>query len=341
MNRKKFLAGLISGTGLFFTDISGLSAASTNRHKHIKVPPYLKVGDKIGITCPSGAVTAKEIEACIRQLENWGFQPVIGNTVGKKDFTFGGTDEERIQDFQLMIDQAEIKAILCARGGYGVVRIIDQLDFSSFRHQPKWVIGFSDITVFHSHLHAQGFASLHAKMCGSFPVDWAKADTIQTETINTIKSALMGEPLLYKVLPNSYNRLGMTKGLLVGGNLKMLETMAATPSDISTRGKILFVEDVGEALYNIDRMFCNLLRTGKLHHLKGLIIGSFTSIRPDPPEETFGKTVYEIVTEKIKNFDFPVCFDFPVGHQKNNVALKCGLPHQLIITANEVTLREA
>jgi muramoyltetrapeptide carboxypeptidase len=231
-----------------------------------------------------------------------------------------------------MINRKDIKAILCARGGYGAVRIIDQLDFSPLKKYPKWIIGYSDITVFHSHLHAHaGKASLHAKMTEGFPSDPSLFEPVQLQALDTIRRALFGEPLQYSVPANVRNRTGEAGGILIGGNLKMIETLAATNSDIDTRNKIFFVEDVGEALYSIDRMFCNLKRSGKLTHLKALIVGSFSSIRPDDPKEPFGKTIYDIVWEQVKEFNYPVCFDFSVGHQKNNVALKCGVPHQLVV----------
>ena len=306
-----------------------------------KIPPHLKPGDAIGITCPSGFALAEDVAPAIQYLQSWGLEVVVGNTVGKKDHTFGGTDQERAEDFQNMINRSDLKAILCAHGGYGAVRIIDQLDFSPFKKYPKWVIGFSDITVFHSHLHAYvGVASLHAKMAEGFPSDPSKFEPVQFQALESIRKALFGEPLQYTVPAQVRNRIGEASGILIGGNLKMIETLAATNSDIDTRDKIFFVEDVGEALYSIDRMFCNLQRSGKLSHLKALIVGSFTNIRPDDPKEPFGKTIYDIVWEQVKSYDYPVCFDFSVGHQKNNVALKCGVPHRLSVTDTNSVLTE-
>jgi muramoyltetrapeptide carboxypeptidase len=341
MNRKKFLASLGSASALILTDLSGASATVSPRTKKMVLPPYLKPGDTIGITSPAGFITEKEIQPAVEQIKSWGFTVLQGNTIGKRDFTFGGTDEERKNDFQAMVNNPDVKAILCARGGYGVVRIIDQIDFSAFKKNPKWVIGFSDITVFHSHLHTNvGVASIHSKMCNSFPDDWSKAEPIQIDTILSLQKILSGEKLRYKAEPNEKNRPGTAEGLLVGGNLKMLETMSGTASDISTDGKILFVEDTGEALYNIDRMFCHLKRTGKLNKLKGLLVGGFTGIKAETPGDEFGKTVYDIVNEKIKEFDYPVCFGFPVGHQRNNFALKCGAHHKLTVTASDSLLEE-
>jgi len=270
-----------------------------------------------------------------------GFNIKIGDTVGKKDFTFGGTDAERLSDLQQMLDDKTIKAILFARGGYGGVRLVDQLNFKKFDRDPKWIIGFSDATVFHSHLNKKyRVASIHSKMCNSFPSDWNTAEPAQKETIESINKCLKGEKMRYVFTPNVKNRTGLAVGELVGGNLKTLESLAGSASDISTKDKILFVEDTGEYLYSIDRMFWNLKRSGKLEKLKGLIIGGF-KVKPDDPNEVFGKTLEDIVLEKVSEYSYPVCFDFPVGHQKNNFALKCGALHTLGVHLNECRLSES
>jgi muramoyltetrapeptide carboxypeptidase len=303
-------------------------------------PAFLKMGDIIGITSPAGYITPEEIQPAIIQMESWGFKIKVGDTIGKKDFTFGGTDQERINDFQQMLDDPKVKAIMCARGGYGAVRIIDKLNWSKFKLKPKWIIGFSDITVFHSHLNRNfGIASIHSKMCNSFPDDWSKAEPIQIETIESIRDALKGIKIKYSAIPNASNKAGIGTGVLVGGNLKTLESLAGSASDIKTEGKILFVEDTGEYLYSIDRMFWNLKRSGKLSKLKGLIVGGF-KVKIETDTEDFGKTLQDIVLEKIKEYNYPVCFDFPVGHQRNNFALKCGMKHRMMISANEVSLVE-
>lgn len=303
-------------------------------------PSYLKTGDIIGITAPAGYIIQQEIQSAITKMESWGYKIKLGDTIDKRDFTFGGTDEERAKDFQQMLDDPKIKAIMCARGGYGAVRIIDKLNWEKFKAKPKWIIGFSDVTVFHSHLNKNlGIASIHSKMCNSFPDDWSQAEPIQIETIESIQKALSGVKMKYTALPNLQNKVGVADGVLIGGNLKMLETLAGTKSDLNTAGKILFVEDTGEYMYNIDRMFWNLKRTGKLSQLKGLIIGGF-KIKVDEDSDDFGRTLQEVVLEKIKAYRYPVCFDFPVGHQKNNYALKCGVKHRLTVFANEVSLNE-
>ena len=305
-----------------------------------RIPPYLRNGDTVGITCPAGWITAAEVQPSIQLIESWGFQVRLGSTVGKRDFSFGGTDAERAADFQQMLDDPSLRAILCARGGYGAVRIIDRLDFGRFARHPGWIIGFSDITVIHSHLNRNlRIASLHSKMCNSFPDDWSKAEPDQVTTILSIRQALSGERIDYSVVPDVNNKIGIAEGRLIGGNLKTLETLAGTASDIQTAGKILFVEDTGEYLYNIDRMFWNLERTGKLRDLKGLIIGGF-KIKPDDPGEEFGRTLYDIVLDRVRAYEYPVCFGFPVGHQKNNFALKCGVLHKLQVSKETVVFED-
>ena len=338
MNRKRFLNSMLTLSAIPALKI--LPDPFSDEPEKVKTPKYLSNGDVIGITAPAGHIDLTEIQPAVIQMESWGFKTKIGATIGKKDFTFGGTDEERATDFQQMLDDPNINAIMCARGGYGMVRIIDRLDFSKFVQQPKWIIGFSDLTVLHSHLNRNyGIASIHSKMCNSFPDDWSKAEDIQIVTINSIKQALIGEEMKYAADPNPSNIAGTAEGVLVGGNLKTIETLSGTKSDLNTAGKILFVEDTGEYLYSIDRMFWNLERTGKLAKLKGLIVGGF-KIRKDDEGEDFGRTVYDIVMEKVKKYEYPVCFDFPVGHQKNNYALKCGMKHRLEVKDSGAELRE-
>jgi muramoyltetrapeptide carboxypeptidase len=281
----------------------------------------------------------EDIQPAIKKINDWGFTVKIGETVGKKDFTYGGTDKERKRDMQKMLDDITVKAILCARGGYGFIRIIDDLDFKKFILHPKWIIGFSDVTLLHCHLQHFNIASVHAKMCNSFPSDWENAESVQKDTIESIRKSLTNEKMKYSVEPNVNNRTGTASGELAGGNLKTIESVFGSKSDLDTKNKILFLEDTGEYLYSVDRMFWSLKRAGKLSNLGGLIIGGF-KIKPDDEGEEFGKTLEEIVLEKVKEYNYPVCFDFPVGHQKNNFALKCGVLHQLKVTANECILTE-
>jgi len=339
MNRKYFLGSLIT-TGAVIKSLGSHGSTVLREADSMIVPPSLNPGDKIGITSPAGFITPQEIEPSIKKIKEWGFEVITGHTIGKRHFSFGGTDDERRADLQQMMDDNSIKAILCARGGYGLVRIIDRLDFTQFRRNPKWIIGFSDITVLHSHLNRNyNVASLHSKMCNSFPEVWEEADPLQKETIESIRSALAGNKINFSLNSSAANRKGNAKAILVGGNLKTLESLSGSGSDIETDGKILFIEDTQEKLYSIDRMMWNLKRSGKLSKLKGLIVGGFR-IKPDDPGDEFGKTIPEIIMEKIPEFKYPVCFDFPVGHQKNNFALKCGVMHELIVTDSETIFKE-
>lgn len=339
MKRKHFISSLLPLVASFSAVAKGKTSIASD-YPAIK-PPYLKKADTIGICCPAGFITIEDIQPALLKLQEWGFNYRIGDTIGKKDFTFGGTDEERLNDLQQMLDDKMIKAILFARGGYGGVRILDRLNFKKFKKDPKWLIGFSDATVFHSHINKNfRVATIHAKMCNSFPRDWTMAELVQKETIESINQCLTGERMKYLFTPNEKNKTGIGTGELVGGNLKTLESLAGSESDILTRDKILFVEDTGEYLYSIDRMFWNLKRSGKLETLKGLIIGGF-KIKTDEAGEAFGKTIEEIVLEKVKDYNYPVCFDFPVGHQKNNFALKCGAIHTLGVHLNECRLLES
>ncbi|MCJ0743299.1 S66 peptidase family protein [Pedobacter montanisoli] len=342
MNRKHFLSIIPAGVFLSAFNLKSYASSTENTAQHFvpRVPPSLLKGDTIGITCPAGYITKEEIEPAVKQMESWGFNIRIGKTVGARDFTFGGTDQERLEDLQAMLDDPSVNAIMCARGGYGAIRIVDQLDFSRFKAQPKWLIGFSDITVLHCHINSNyHVASIHSKMCNSFPSNWDLAEPIQVDTINSIRQALTGEKMKYTAVYNANNRIGMAKGELIGGNLRCIENLAGSKSEIETRNKILFVEDTGEYLYSIDRMFYNLKRSGKLDKLKGLIIGGF-KLKKDDEGDEFGKTIVEIVMEKVAGYDYPVCFDFPVGHQKANYALKCGVKHTLEVTETGTVLQE-
>ncbi|TCJ14557.1 LD-carboxypeptidase [Flaviaesturariibacter flavus] len=338
MQRKHFLGTL--GTLFAGSLLPARAATEPEPERKILFPPWLKPGALIGITSPAGTIREEELKPALLQLEAWGFRARIGSSIGKKDFTLGGTDAERCADLQAMLDDPALGAILCARGGYGSVRIVDRLDFKAFRRHPKWIIGFSDITVLHSHIHRQcGVATIHSKMCNSFPDDWEKAEPIQRDTILSIRDALTGQKMRYTAPPSAANCAGTADGQLVGGNLKMLETLAGTPSDIETKGKILFVEDTGEYAYSIDRAFENLRRSGKLEKLAGLIVGGFR-LKPDDPGEEFGRGVADIVLEKTTGKSYPVCFDFPVGHQRANFALRCGQRHRLTVTESGSTLTD-
>jgi muramoyltetrapeptide carboxypeptidase len=335
MKRKSFLTSILPVAISFNTVAKNFDEESV---KHFKIPSSLQPGDFIGITSPAGFITIEDIQPAVKKIEEWGYRVKIGSTIGKRDFTFGGTDAERLADFQQMLNDDSVKAIMCARGGYGAVRIIDGIDFGRFIKKPKWIIGFSDITVLHTHINSNfNIATIHSKMCNSFPSDWSLAEPVQKETIESIRKCLAGEKMQYHALPNAANRQGNAQGILVGGNLKTIESLAGSKSDLITKDKILFVEDTGEYLYSIDRMFWNLKRSGKLAQLKGLIIGGF-KIKKDDAGDEFGQTLERIVSDKISEYNYPVCFDFPVGHQKNNFALACGIRHQMDVNADGCSL---
>lgn len=301
----------------------------------IKIPPYLKKGDTIGIVCPAGYMAMDKVQTCITTLQEWGYNVKVGKTVGGDSQTyFSGTDEERLTDFQQMLDDDEVKTILCGRGGYGMGRIIDKIDFKKFRKQPKWIVGYSDITVLHSHLYSNYYiSSLHAPMAGAFNEEGYK-----NEFVLSLKNVLQGKRIKYSCPAHEFNRKGEAVGELTGGNLALLAHLTGTNSDSKTKGRILFIEDVGEYSYNVDRMLHQLKRSGKLSRLAGLIVGGFTDMKDT--ERPFGKPVNEIIREMIKEYDYPVCFDFPVSHTDRNYALKVGVGYKLKIGKTKVVLEE-
>ncbi|MEI7734994.1 MAG: LD-carboxypeptidase [Ferruginibacter sp.] len=301
----------------------------------IKIPPYLKKGDTIGITCPAGYMAAKKAQTCITVLQQWGYQVILGKTLGSNSANyFSATDEERRDELQAMLNDKTIKAILCGRGGYGVGRIIEQLDFTQFKKNPKWLIGFSDITVLHSHIYSNlKIASLHAPMAAAF-----NDGAYKNEFIQSLQKAIAGKKAKYNCTTHPFNKTGTVSGELVGGNLSLLAHLTGTSSDINTKNKILFIEDIGEYIYNVDRMLYQLKRSGKLDKLAGLIIGGFTDMKDT--ERPFGKTVYEVIQEIITPYKYPVCFGFPVSHGTENYALKVGGTYQLKISRSKTYLSE-
>ncbi len=299
----------------------------------IKIPPYLKKGNTIGITCPAGYMAAEKAEACIKILQSWGFEVMAGKTLGSKSKNyFSGSDEMRRDEMQAMLDDENIHAILCGRGGYGMGRIIDELDFSIFKKKPKWIIGYSDVTVLHAHLYTKiKVASLHAPMASAFNDE-------ENEFIRSLRSAITGKKAKYYCKAHAFNKPGTITAELVGGNLSLLAHLIGTPSDINTKNKILFLEDIGEQLYNIDRMLYQLKRSGKIANLAGLIIGGFTDM--EDTERPFGKKVYGVIKDIVAEYNYPVAFNFPVSHTKENYALKIGAEYTLKITAAKTQLSE-
>lgn len=301
----------------------------------MKIPAYLKKGDMIGITCPAGYMAAEKAQTCIDTLQEWGYQVMVGKTLGSSsDNYFSGTDEERADELQAMLDDDSIKAILFGRGGYGMSRIIDRLDFKRFKKNPKWLIGFSDITVMHNHLLSRyKTASLHAPMAAAFNDGGA-----QNEFIGSLKKALKGTKASYSCATHPNNKYGSATGRLVGGNLALFANIIGTASEVNTKNCILFLEDIGEYLYSVDRMLVQLKRAGKLDKVAGIIFGGFSDMKDT--ERPFGKTIDEILKEITDGLDIPVCFHFPVSHEKENYALKVGVEYNLIVGAKKVTLKE-
>ncbi|HTE25658.1 S66 peptidase family protein [Flavitalea sp.] len=299
----------------------------------IRIPPYLRPGDTIGIVCPAGFMNAEKAATCIQVLQDWGYKVKRGKTLESNSANyFSGTDEERLEDLQSMLDDDSLNAVLCARGGYGTSRIIDRLSFRKFKKKPKWIIGFSDITVLHAHINRNyKIATLHAPMAAAF-----NDDGYMNEYVLSLKHAMEGKSAVYSSVPHVFNNKGRATGELVGGNLALIVHILGTPSELKTKGKILFLEDIGEQLYSIDRMFVQLKRTGKLDHLAGLIIGGFTDMKDT--DRPFGKTINELIHDHVKDYEYPVCFGFPVSHNKENYALKSGISYELKVGKMKVTL---
>ncbi len=290
-------------------------------------PPYLKPGDKIGIVSTARKISREELQPAVECFEKEGFEIVFGENLFKELNQFSGTDDERAEDFQLMMDNPDIKAILCARGGYGTVRIIDKLDFSTFKKSPKWICGFSDVTVLHSHIW-QNFEieTIHSIMPVQLKKLGGKSEAAKT-LVNALKGSLTPNPSpkergTYEFAPHELNRRGSAEGILVGGNLSILYSLLVSVSDIDTAGKILFIEDIDEYLYHIDRMMMAMKRAGKLNKLKGLVIGGMSDMKDNTIP--FGKTAEEIIVDAVKEYDFPVCFHFPAGHIDANCAIYLG-----------------
>ncbi|GAA0524457.1 S66 peptidase family protein [Chitinophaga japonensis] len=291
----------------------------------IKIPPYLKKGDLVGITCSSSKMELATAEYAAGVLSSWGYHVHMGITVGTSFHNFSAPDELRLEELQDMLDDPDIKAIVFGRGGYGMVCLLDQLDFSRFRKNPKWLCGYSDVTTLHTHVQQRlGIATLHSLMCSGIT-----PETADNAYVNSLRQALRGKASRYAFAPHALNRPGQASGVLVGGNLSLLANLSGTRSQPDTRGKILLLEDIGEYRYNVDRMMYNLKRAGWLDKLAGLVVGAFVDSRETTTP--FGQNEYEIIANIVKDYDYPVCYNFPSGHQVENYALKLGVQHKLKI----------
>ncbi len=293
----------------------------------IQIPPYLKKGDAVAIVCTARKFSEAEAQPAIQLLESWGLQVVLGKTIGLDAHQLGGQDHERAADLQTMLNNPEIKAIWCARGGYGSVRMIDAVDFSTFIKNPKWIIGFSDVTVLHSHIHNLGVATIHGIMAFSVPA----TDMTSKESLRQI---IFGEWYSYSIPTASNNKIGVGTGQIVGGNLSIIYSLLGSPSAVDLSGKILFIEDLDEYLYHIDRMLMNIKRNGCFNTLQGLIVGGMTDMHDNAIP--YGMNTQEIIRDITKEFDFPICFDFPAGHQKDNQAVVFGKLVTLEVTDQKV-----
>ncbi|MCH8904735.1 MAG: LD-carboxypeptidase [Bacteroidetes bacterium] len=289
-------------------------------------PPNLQQGDTIGIVSSARKISSQEIQPAIDILEGWGYKVHAGETIGAEHNQFAGGDELRTGDLQKMLDDENIKAILFAKGGYGTVRIVDQLNFEAFVKTPKWIIGYSDITVLHAHIHSNfQIPTIHASMASQL------AD-IEEEARISLQKLLAGEEIEYSFNQHDLNREGNAQGIMVGGNLSLLHTLSGTSSEMDLTGKILFLEDLDEYLYHIDRMMMNLKRAGKLKDLAGLVVGGLTEMNDN--DVPYGWSAEEIINHTIADYSYPVCFGFPAGHIKNNTAFILGSEIKLKVSGD-------
>lgn len=293
-------------------------------------PNSLIEGDKIAIISTARKISKEEINTAILLFESWGLEVVLGPNLFKKKNQFAGSDQERLSDLQWVLDSKQIKAAVCARGGYGTTRFIDQLDFTTFKQHPKWICGFSDVTALLGSINAIGYQAIHSTM----PI-FFDGKTSQ-ESIESLKSALFGTELNYQSDPHKLNKYGIGEGEIIGGNLSILNNIVGTKSDFDWEKKILFIEDLDEYLYHIDRMMVHLDRVGKLENLSGLVVGSMSSMHDN--KISFGKNVEEIIYEHCAKYDYPICFNFPVGHEMENRTIICGASAKLTISQQNVIL---
>lgn len=289
----------------------------------MKMPRTLKPNDKVAIIATARKANKEDLKLAIELLEKWKLQPVVGSSIGLEEHQFAGSDEQRAQDLQQQLNDPEIKAIWCAKGGYGTVRILDSIDFSAFKKNPKWIIGYSDVTALHSHINNFEIATLHAQMC-------LGVETKSEASRETLRKILFGEELDYQFPSSRLNKAGAAEGELVGGNLSVLYSLCGSNSAINTQGKILFLEDLDEYLYHIDRMMQNLKRSGMLEHLAGIVIGGMSDMNDNTIP--FGKTAEEIIAETVAEYDYPIAFNFPAGHIEDNQALIFGRDVELKVT---------
>lgn len=325
------LCCLISFSGIM--NLSAQNNVSKTIDKLIQ-PPYLKAGDTVAILAPSGILKEKEgeVQKAIELLKSWDLVAIVGDHVFNQANHFAGTDDERCEDFQKAMDDPKISAIWCARGGYGAVRILDKLNFTKFKQHPKWLIGYSDITALHNQFHNEGFETIHAMMCTSLSDEMPEIE----ETIETFKKTIFGNQLTYTLEGTDYNRVGQVTAPLVGGNLTMLHTMLGSKTSIDTSGAILFIEEIGEYKYHIDRMLQSLKRAGYFDNCKGVIVGDMSKLRVNTT--LWGTSIEQLVLDALSDYDFPIAFNMHAGHEKDNRAMILGRTVELNVGKDQSTL---
>ena len=335
--RQRFLYILLSATLVLCLVLHGQNKQEETLKMTSELirPPYLKEGDTVAIVAPSGILKnrEREVQQAVDLLKSWGLHATVGKHVFSKANHFAGTDEERCEDLQKAMDDPTISAIWCARGGYGTVRILDKLDYTKLKENPKWIIGYSDITALHNQLHNKGFESLHALMCVSLTKDISEVQ----ESVDTFKAALFGKPENYDLEGSKYNREGEAKGQLIGGNLTMLHTMLGSDTSLDTSGKILFIEEIGEYKYHIDRMLQSMKRAGYFENLKGLVVGDMSKLRKNTT--LWGTSIEQLILDATADYDFPIAFNMPAGHEKDNRALVLGREVELKVGKGKSSLK--
>jgi muramoyltetrapeptide carboxypeptidase len=313
-----------------FLILLGLFIQTAQSQRKMITPEFLQKGDTVAIVATARKIDATTLQPAVKLLESWGLHVVLGKTIGKEENQLAGPVWLRATDFHEMIDTPKNKAIWAAKGGYGTVRIIDRIDFTNFKKKPKWICGFSDVTVLHSHLNNMGIETLHSLMAVS-------TKTATPEAIESFRKALFGQNLEYQFPAHEYNKTGKAKGELVGGNLSVLYSIMGSKSEIDYKGKILFIEDLDEYLYHIDRMMMNLKRNGYFDGLKAVVIGGMTEMNDN--DIPWGKDAMQIVQDVLKDYKFPIIYNFPAGHIKDNRAMILGKTVSIDVTATGSTVK--
>ena len=328
---------IIYFTFIYISIISNMNVFSQSDIKQSNVlktqliqPEHLKSGDTISILAPSGVLNNfdKKIEKAINIFKSWGLNVVLGNHIYDKNGHFAGTDKNREKDFQKALDNKNIKAIWCARGGYGAVRIIDKLNFDNYLKNPKWIIGFSDITVIHNKLNFLNSESIHAMMITGFEDIGQNNDSL-----SKLKNVLFGDSLSYSITSNKNNKTGKSEGIIVGGNLTLIQSTIGSKTELKMKDKILFIEEIGEYAYHIDRMLYSLKRAGYFENCKGLIVGQISDVKKNTTD--FGRSINELILDVLDEYNFPILFDFPAGHEKTNFPIILGRKVILDVSKSE------